>query len=152
MIYFVHRFSVGPLPLWAKKQMQHDTAPNLPPRQMDLPKGRWAQRLDAGGITVKSVYDSDSIIPFPSLQQGSYESSLCFLVLPNNIPQSGRQIFSFPFLELFPPSIRKCSIAARKLQVIHTSFESVIIIFFYSIINVTYLEQGQMISVVCWKL
>ncbi|KAF4524053.1 hypothetical protein B566_EDAN013207 [Ephemera danica] len=50
-------YSVGPLPLWAKKQMQQDPAPNLPPRQMDLPKGRWAQRLDAGGITVKSVYD-----------------------------------------------------------------------------------------------
>jgi hypothetical protein len=37
---------------------------------MDLPKGRWAQRLDAGGITVKSVYDSDSIIQIP-LGQGN---------------------------------------------------------------------------------
>jgi hypothetical protein len=42
---------------------------SLTSRQMDLPKGRWAQRLDAGGITVKSVYDSDSIIQVP-LGQG----------------------------------------------------------------------------------
>jgi hypothetical protein len=43
---------------------------SLTNRQMDLPKGRWAQRLDAGGITVKSVYDSDSIIQVP-LGQGN---------------------------------------------------------------------------------
>jgi len=34
---------------------------------VDLPKGRWAQRVQQGdGITVKSVYDSDEVIPFPS--------------------------------------------------------------------------------------
>jgi hypothetical protein len=43
---------------------------SLTNRHMDLPKGRWAQRLDAGGITVKSVYDSDSIIQVP-LGQGN---------------------------------------------------------------------------------
>jgi hypothetical protein len=65
------RFSVGQLPLWAKKQMADNSSPptSLTNRQMDLPKGRWAQRLDAGGITVKSVYDSDSIIQIP-LGQG----------------------------------------------------------------------------------
>lgn len=39
-------------------------------RPIEPPKGRWAQRLDATGITVKSVYDSDSVIPFPL--QGTY--------------------------------------------------------------------------------
>lgn len=34
-------------------------------RTVEVPKGRWAQRIDPTGITVKSVYDSDSIIPFP---------------------------------------------------------------------------------------
>jgi hypothetical protein len=52
--------------------MADNTSPpaSLANRQMDLPKGRWAQRLDAGGITVKSVYDSDSIIQVP-LGQGN---------------------------------------------------------------------------------
>lgn len=45
---------------------------SLTNRQMDLPKGRWAQRLDAGGITVKSVYDSDSIIQVPLGQGNAY--------------------------------------------------------------------------------
>jgi hypothetical protein len=65
------RFSIGQLPLWAKKQMADNSSPpaSLTNRQLDLPKGRWAQRLDAGGITVKSVYDSDSIIQIP-LGQG----------------------------------------------------------------------------------
>ncbi|XP_046980960.1 mitogen-activated protein kinase-binding protein 1 isoform X1 [Schistocerca americana] len=62
-----YRFSVGQLPLWAKKQIADNDLTGTPVsnRQMDLPKGRWAQRLGDGGITVKSVYDSDSIIPIP---------------------------------------------------------------------------------------
>ncbi|XP_021926195.1 mitogen-activated protein kinase-binding protein 1 isoform X3 [Zootermopsis nevadensis] len=79
-----YRFSVGQLPLWAKKQMADNSSPpaSLTNRQMDLPKGRWAQRLDAGGITVKSVYDSDSIIQIPLGQEkrldsdGSKDSSI----------------------------------------------------------------------------
>ncbi|XP_069702772.1 mitogen-activated protein kinase-binding protein 1-like isoform X3 [Periplaneta americana] len=79
-----YRFSVGQLPLWAKKQMADNSSPpaSLANRQMDLPKGRWAQRLDAGGITVKSVYDSDSIIQIPLGQEkrldsdGSKDSSI----------------------------------------------------------------------------
>ncbi|XP_043514267.1 uncharacterized protein LOC122530918 [Frieseomelitta varia] len=68
-----YRFSVGQLPLWAKKQINTANADesgvlgsNARPLGVDLPKGRWAQRVQQGdGITVKSVYDSDEVIPFP---------------------------------------------------------------------------------------
>ncbi|KAK7791824.1 hypothetical protein R5R35_001242 [Gryllus longicercus] len=82
-----YRFTMGPLPLWAKKQMTENST-SVPPhplssrQQLDPPRGRWAQRLDAGGITVKSVYDSDSIIPIPLTQdkrtdsEGSKDSSI----------------------------------------------------------------------------
>lgn len=68
---YLYRFSLGQLPLWAKKQIADSTPapPAMSNRQMDLPKGRWAQRVDASGILVKSVYDSESIIPFP-INQG----------------------------------------------------------------------------------
>ncbi|KAL6258300.1 hypothetical protein P5V15_010242 [Pogonomyrmex californicus] len=69
-----YRFSVGQLPLWAKKQINTTNvddsvvlSSNARSLGVDLPKGRWAQRVQQGdGITVKSVYDSDEIIPFPS--------------------------------------------------------------------------------------
>ncbi|XP_076302647.1 uncharacterized protein LOC143220986 [Lasioglossum baleicum] len=68
-----YRFSVGQLPLWAKKQINTTNTEessvlgsNVRPLGVDLPKGRWAQRVQQGdGITVKSVYDSDEVIPFP---------------------------------------------------------------------------------------
>ncbi|XP_067208097.1 uncharacterized protein Wdr62 [Linepithema humile] len=68
-----YRFSVGQLPLWAKKQINTATTDdsaalgsNARSLGVDLPKGRWAQRVQQGdGITVKSVYDSDEVIPFP---------------------------------------------------------------------------------------
>ena len=73
-----YRFSVGQLPLWAKKQINtantnESTSVNSGARSLgvDLPKGRWAQRVQQGdGITVKSVYDSDEIIPFPPPRGG----------------------------------------------------------------------------------
>ncbi|XP_011352120.1 uncharacterized protein LOC105287932 isoform X3 [Ooceraea biroi] len=70
-----YRFSVGQLPLWAKKQINTASSTddgaalgsNVRSLGVDLPKGRWAQRVQQGdGITVKSVYDSDEVIPFPS--------------------------------------------------------------------------------------
>ncbi|XP_011861169.1 PREDICTED: mitogen-activated protein kinase-binding protein 1 isoform X4 [Vollenhovia emeryi] len=68
-----YRFSVGQLPLWAKKQINTANVDdsvalgsNVRSLGVDLPKGRWAQRVQQGdGITVKSVYDSDEVIPFP---------------------------------------------------------------------------------------
>lgn len=68
-----YRFSVGQLPLWAKKQINTANTDestvlgsNVRSLGVDLPKGRWAQRVQQGdGITVKSVYDSDEVIPFP---------------------------------------------------------------------------------------
>lgn len=70
-----YRFSVGQLPLWAKKQINTNTSAddqgaaldlNVRSLNVDLPKGRWAQRVQqTDGITVKSVYDSDEVIPFP---------------------------------------------------------------------------------------
>ena len=78
-----YRFSVGQLPLWAKKQIGegNNAKPVVPSSGplasgkggVDLPKGRWAQRVDtnASGITVKSFYQGDSVIPFPSTQRKS---------------------------------------------------------------------------------
>lgn len=69
-----YRFSMGQLPLWAKKQINTASSTNdgtalgsnVRSLGVDLPKGRWAQRVQQGdGITVKSVYDSDEVIPFP---------------------------------------------------------------------------------------
>ncbi|XP_050452737.1 mitogen-activated protein kinase-binding protein 1 isoform X3 [Cataglyphis hispanica] len=68
-----YRFSVGQLPLWAKKQMNTASTDgsavldlNVRSLNVDLPKGRWAQRVqESDSITVKSVYDSDEVIPFP---------------------------------------------------------------------------------------
>lgn len=59
-----YRFSVGKLPVWAKKQL--GASGNQTGDNPDMPKGRWAARIGgAGQVTVKSHYDSDSIIPFP---------------------------------------------------------------------------------------
>ena len=33
---------------------------------MNVVPGRWAQRVDSTGITVKSHYNADSVIPFPA--------------------------------------------------------------------------------------
>lgn len=86
-----YRFSVGQLPLWAKKQMGEGNQAKTGTATSggSLPKGRWAQRMDttnASGITVKSVYQGDSVIPFPASSQlekgnladsdGSKDSSL----------------------------------------------------------------------------
>lgn len=73
-----YRFSVGQLPLWAKKQINTANADDstvlgssIRHLGVDLPKGRWAQRVQQGdGITVKSVYDSDEVIPFPPPRGG----------------------------------------------------------------------------------
>lgn len=73
-----YRFSVGQLPHWAKKQINTNSSADATADEnivtsgvrslsgVDMPKGRWAQRVQqADGITVKSEYDSDEIIPFP---------------------------------------------------------------------------------------
>ncbi|KAK0089384.1 hypothetical protein PV325_007542, partial [Microctonus aethiopoides] len=84
-----YRFSVGQLPHWAKKQIttsatstttttteEHLTS-SVRSVSVDMPKGRWAQRVQqADGITVKSVYDSDEIIPFPPTR-GAIDSDGC---------------------------------------------------------------------------
>ncbi len=81
-----YRFSVGQLPLWAKKQIGSEGNPAKPGSNakggVDLPKGRWAQRMDttnASGITVKSFYQGDSVIPFPPSQS---EFFFLLLLLP----------------------------------------------------------------------
>lgn len=78
-----YRFSVGQLPLWAKKQIGENNPPKPGSNStnkggVDLPKGRWAQRMDttnASGITVKSFYQGDSVIPFPP-SQSKFAASL----------------------------------------------------------------------------
>ncbi|CAB4068842.1 MAPKBP1 [Lepeophtheirus salmonis] len=42
---------------------------------VDYPKGRWAQRVGSRGMTVKSHYDSDSVIPFPKKFDSNYNNS-----------------------------------------------------------------------------
>ena len=51
-----YRFSVGKLPVWAKKQLAG--SPGSGSSDPDLPKGRWAARI-GDHVTVKSHYDSD---------------------------------------------------------------------------------------------
>ncbi|XP_047496658.1 WD repeat-containing protein 62-like isoform X3 [Penaeus chinensis] len=80
-----YRFSMGQLPLWAKKQMTEPQGPAGGAGDrgtVDMPKGRWAQRLHNNAITFKSHYDTDSVIPFPARDkrqpdsESSKESSL----------------------------------------------------------------------------
>lgn len=62
-----YKLNMTALPSWAKKQITDDTSPPVSlTRNVDFPKGRWAQRAEKT-IGVKSVY-SDSVISFPSLQ------------------------------------------------------------------------------------
>ena len=63
------RFNMGQLPLWAKKQMTEPQGSGNGAGDrggVDMPKGRWAQRLHNNAITFKSHYDTDSVIPFPA--------------------------------------------------------------------------------------
>ncbi|XP_031332032.1 mitogen-activated protein kinase-binding protein 1 isoform X3 [Photinus pyralis] len=61
-----YTFSVGALPLWAKKHISDDsTLPTSLMKGVAAPKGRWAQRAERS-IGMKSIY-TDSIISFPSL-------------------------------------------------------------------------------------
>ena len=59
------RFSPGGLPQWAKRTVAEPAAGPAGERGVHFPKGRWAQRVDTAGVTVKSIYDRDSVIPFP---------------------------------------------------------------------------------------
>ena len=60
------RFSIGQLPLWAKKHISEDTSPPISLNKgVAQPKGRWAQRAERT-VDVKSFY-SDSVISFPNL-------------------------------------------------------------------------------------
>lgn len=66
-------YRFGQLPLWAKKQIdtvrtEESASLTSGSRSLgvDLPKGRWAQRLQqTDGINVKSVYEGEEVIPFP---------------------------------------------------------------------------------------
>ncbi|XP_042907111.1 mitogen-activated protein kinase-binding protein 1 isoform X2 [Parasteatoda tepidariorum] len=66
-----YRFSIGQLPLWAKKQvlekLPDNSNQNLPPPIP--PRGRWAQRVDGQGLVVRSFLEADSVIPFPNVPE-----------------------------------------------------------------------------------
>lgn len=76
---------MGQLPLWAKKQMTEPQGSGNGPGDrgaVDMPKGRWAQRLHNNAITFKSHYDTDSVIPFPArgeLMQVSFYKGWMYL-------------------------------------------------------------------------
>ncbi|CAG7784804.1 unnamed protein product [Allacma fusca] len=66
-----YRFSFGQLPDWAKKQIKGE-APNVPdkskkPAPLPLPKGKWSERVEqaSGAMTIKSFYNSDTVVPVP---------------------------------------------------------------------------------------
>ncbi|XP_066973232.1 uncharacterized protein [Macrobrachium rosenbergii] len=72
-----YRFSMGQLPLWAKKQMTEPQRPGNGPGDrgsVDMPKGRWAQRIHNSPMTFKSHYDTDSVIPFPAREKRTADS------------------------------------------------------------------------------
>lgn len=78
-----YRFSMGQLPSWAKKQMldesNNDASKSEQQSQQTLqPRGRWAQRLDEGGLVVRSYLNSDSVIPYPNLQENSQMGNMDF--------------------------------------------------------------------------
>ncbi|XP_067138205.1 mitogen-activated protein kinase-binding protein 1-like isoform X2 [Centruroides vittatus] len=71
-----YRFSMGQLPSWAKKQMLDESKNDVSKsdqqsQQILQPRGRWAQRLDEGGLVVRSYLNSDSVIPYPNIQENS---------------------------------------------------------------------------------
>ncbi|BES87447.1 WD domain, G-beta repeat [Nesidiocoris tenuis] len=61
-----YRFSVGHLPVWAKKESDSTDLIGSGGVRVLGPRGKWAHRIDHSGITIRSIYDSDSIIPFPN--------------------------------------------------------------------------------------
>lgn len=66
-----YRFSVGQLPLWAKRQISDDTSPPVSfTKGVATPKGRWAQRVEKNA-SVKSIYSDP--IPFRSLGKNFVE-------------------------------------------------------------------------------
>ncbi|KAL1117743.1 hypothetical protein AAG570_004058, partial [Ranatra chinensis] len=67
------QFSFGQLPVWAKKELDGVDIGSGGPR-VSGPKGRWAQRIDQTGIGLKSVYDSDPIIPFSPTRDKRHDS------------------------------------------------------------------------------
>ncbi|RXG52605.1 Mitogen-activated protein kinase-binding protein 1 [Armadillidium vulgare] len=115
-----YRFNVGQLPLWAKKQI-NDSKPKPPGSPsnnggvaMDMPKGRWAQRLPNNPITFKSHYDTDSMVPYPSIdkridsessKESSLEDNLQKQIPPQPPPRknSSKQIISNKDFILSPP-------------------------------------------------
>ncbi|CAL8106915.1 unnamed protein product [Orchesella dallaii] len=68
-----YRFSFGQLPDWAKKQMKGEggsssssPAPAKRP-SVTLPQGKWSERVEqaSGALTIKSFYNSDTVVPVP---------------------------------------------------------------------------------------
>lgn len=68
-------YRFGQLPLWAKKQIHTVRTEEISGSRslgVDLPKGRWAQRVQqSDGISVKSVYENDEAPPFPPPRAGT---------------------------------------------------------------------------------
>ncbi|XP_043190518.1 mitogen-activated protein kinase-binding protein 1-like isoform X2 [Amphibalanus amphitrite] len=94
-----YRFSPGGLPQWAKRKVTETSVSPTNERTVDFPKGRWAQRIDSAGMTVKSIYDRDSVIPFPGQDrrrpgqpdsEGSKDSSLEDSTTASSREQSSR--------------------------------------------------------------
>lgn len=68
-----YRFSVGKLPVWAKKSIVGSESSGASGENPDMPRGKWASRL-GGQVTVKSHYDSDSVIPYPDKKNNNNNS------------------------------------------------------------------------------
>ena len=71
-----YRFSVGKLPVWAKKQLCESSSPGPgPSADPDLPKGRWAAKK-RDHVSVKTHFVSNSIItrPVPGIHLKVYKN------------------------------------------------------------------------------
>ncbi|XP_066252026.1 uncharacterized protein Wdr62 isoform X1 [Euwallacea similis] len=75
-----YRFSIGPLPQWAKKQLSEESSLSTSPtRGVTAPKGRWAQKADTN-MGIQSFHGTEPL-PFSFVDKrfdsdGSKESSL----------------------------------------------------------------------------
>lgn len=72
-----YRFTLGPLPSWAKKQMMeqqqpaNSKPPTVAPPPVPQPRGRWAQRFDAA----RAIFENGKELPCGGAREGDSSSA-----------------------------------------------------------------------------
>ncbi|XP_065343968.1 mitogen-activated protein kinase-binding protein 1 isoform X2 [Cloeon dipterum] len=79
---------LGQLPPWAAKQSRIEfmSLTNASPKQIDMPKGRWAQKMDTKSSGIRSVNSFSSVIPTVTL--ASDDGNPVILITGNDDTQS----------------------------------------------------------------